>query len=65
MVNLARPLNLQAVAEGVETEEQRALLRGMDCELAQGFYFSKPSTAEDASALLAAGPRLPAPRPSA
>ena len=65
VVNLARTLNLQAVAEGVETEEQRALLRGMDCELAQGFYFSKPSTAEDASALLAAGPRLPAPRPSA
>ena len=64
VVNLARTLRLEAVAEGVETEEQRTLLRGMDCELAQGFYFSEPSTAEAASALLAARPRrLPAPRP--
>ena len=51
-VNLARTLNLQAVAEGVETEQQRALLQGMDCELAQGFYFSKPSNAEATSTLL-------------
>ena len=52
VVNLAHTLNLRAVAEGVETEQQRALLRHMECELAQGFYFSKPSTAEAASALL-------------
>ena len=52
VVNLARTLNLQAVAEGVETEKQRSRLRSMKCELAQGFYFSEPSTAEAASALL-------------
>ena len=52
VVNLARTLNLRAVAEGVETEEQRSRLRSMNCELAQGFYFSEPSTAQDASALL-------------
>ena len=52
VVNLAHTLNLQAIAEGVETEEQRAHLRNMKCELAQGFYFSKPATAEATSALL-------------
>ena len=52
VVNLAHTLNLQAVAEGVETEKQRSRLRSMNCELAQGFYFSEPSTAEAASALL-------------
>jgi EAL domain-containing protein (putative c-di-GMP-specific phosphodiesterase class I) len=33
---------LNAIAEGVETAEQLAQLRELDCELAQGYWFSKP-----------------------
>ena len=38
---LARNLGLRVVAEGVETEEQRARLRALSCEYAQGHLFSK------------------------
>jgi EAL domain-containing protein (putative c-di-GMP-specific phosphodiesterase class I) len=30
------------IAEGVETEQQAALLRSLDCPFAQGFWFSRP-----------------------
>ena len=52
IVTLARKLDLQTVAEGVENEEQLALLRAAGCNLIQGFLFSRPLTALDASALL-------------
>ena len=42
IVNLARNLKLAVVAEGVETEEQLALLRGLACDDYQGFLFSRP-----------------------
>ncbi len=42
MVKLAHALGLQVVAEGVETPEQLELLRSFDCDLAQGFLFSRP-----------------------
>ncbi|MGX4643082.1 bifunctional diguanylate cyclase/phosphodiesterase [Massilia sp. SYSU DXS3249] len=42
IVNLARGLKLKVVAEGVETEAQLAILRGMDCDEYQGFLFSRP-----------------------
>ncbi len=42
VMGLAKWMNLYVVAEGVETEEQLELLRGMDCNLAQGYYFAKP-----------------------
>ena len=35
-------MNLTCVAEGVETEEQLALLEQLGCKLIQGFYYSKP-----------------------
>jgi EAL domain-containing protein (putative c-di-GMP-specific phosphodiesterase class I) len=41
-VTLAHNLGLNAIAEGVETAEQLAQLRELDCELAQGYWFSKP-----------------------
>ncbi|MGH8973575.1 MAG: putative bifunctional diguanylate cyclase/phosphodiesterase [Acidimicrobiia bacterium] len=44
VVGLAQALGLQAVAEGVETPEQAARLRGLGCPLAQGYYWSKPLT---------------------
>ena len=42
VIGLAKWMNLYVIAEGVETREQLELLRGMDCNLAQGYYFSKP-----------------------
>jgi diguanylate cyclase (GGDEF)-like protein/PAS domain S-box-containing protein len=56
VVSLARSLGLEAVAEGVETAEQAALLDGMDCQSAQGFLFARPLTPEALDALLAGDP---------
>lgn len=49
---LAKNLSLDVVAEGVETAEQAQELKRLDCKYAQGFFFSKPLTREDAEALL-------------
>ncbi len=65
ILNLARSLNLNAVAEGIETESQLALLRDIGCRYGQGYYFSKPVGASDAEQLLereAEGARLASPR---
>jgi EAL domain-containing protein (putative c-di-GMP-specific phosphodiesterase class I) len=43
---LGRRLGLSVVAEGVEDEGQLARLRGMGCELGQGFYFARPAPLE-------------------
>lgn len=42
IITLAKALDLHIVAEGVETEEQLALLKEMECETVQGFYFTHP-----------------------
>ena len=42
VVTMARTLHLDVVAEGVETEEQAAVLRGWGCRYAQGYLFAKP-----------------------
>jgi EAL domain-containing protein (putative c-di-GMP-specific phosphodiesterase class I) len=42
VVDLANKLGFQTIAEGVETEEQVALLRDMGVNGLQGYYFSKP-----------------------
>ncbi len=52
ILSLARTLRLKVVAEGVETEEQLAQLQALGCDLVQGYLFSRPLSAEDASALL-------------
>lgn len=46
VLNLANSLNLQVVAEGVETPEQLRLLQALNCPLGQGYLFSKPLSAE-------------------
>ncbi len=56
VVQLARSLQLQSVAEGVETEEQMQLLRRLGCELAQGFGISRPLPAAQAEAWMRALP---------
>ena len=55
IVTLARNLGMAVVAEGVETEEQRAFLRTLDCEHVQGFLFSGPLEPQDAEALIRSG----------
>jgi diguanylate cyclase (GGDEF)-like protein len=52
---MAAALNLEVVAEGVETLTQRRLLVELGCRLAQGFLFSKPLSATDSIKLVACG----------
>ena len=53
ILNLARTLHMEVVAEGIETEEQLAKLVDLGCATGQGFLFSKPVAAELAEQLLA------------
>jgi diguanylate cyclase (GGDEF)-like protein/PAS domain S-box-containing protein len=46
IINLAHSLKLKVVAEGVESEEQAQLLRGLNCDEMQGYLFSKPLSCE-------------------
>lgn len=52
MIDLAYVLDVEAIAEGVETVEQAAQLRNLGCPLAQGYSFSMPLRAEVAGTLL-------------
>ncbi|WP_238010315.1 bifunctional diguanylate cyclase/phosphodiesterase [Dactylosporangium sp. AC04546] len=54
VVELARSMYLQPVAEGVETTGQASVLRELDCGLAQGFLFARPMPADALSAALTA-----------
>ena len=47
VISLAHKLNLQVVAEGVEVEKQVELLRKMSCDMIQGYYYSKPLSADE------------------
>ena len=47
MIRMCDGLGLQPLAEGIETEEQRAFLLEQGCPLGQGYLFSKPVPAED------------------
>ena len=47
ITTLAASLGLSTTAEGVETEQQLAMLRGLGCTEAQGYYFSKPKPAAE------------------
>ena len=52
MVAMGRGMNLNVIAEGVETEAQHARLKQMQCHEIQGFYYSSPLSGQDATALL-------------
>jgi EAL domain-containing protein (putative c-di-GMP-specific phosphodiesterase class I)/PleD family two-component response regulator len=52
MMGIAHSLDMNVVAEGVETEEQLNHLREMGCQYGQGYLFSKPVPAEEALAIL-------------
>jgi EAL domain-containing protein (putative c-di-GMP-specific phosphodiesterase class I) len=46
-IAMAHSLGLLVVAEGVEMREQLILLDGLGCDLAQGYYFSRPIPAKE------------------
>ncbi|MGY6529752.1 MAG: EAL domain-containing protein [Cyanobacterium sp.] len=52
VVILGRGMNLQVVAEGIETSQQLKLLVDLNCTTMQGYYFSKPMNARDATSFL-------------
>lgn len=52
IIGLARSLQLKVVAEGIETTEQLACLLMLGCQYGQGYLFSKPVPAEEATKLL-------------
>ena len=53
---MANNLKLDVVAEGVETVQQVLLLKKLQCKYGQGYYFSRPLSAEGTTALLAGDP---------
>jgi diguanylate cyclase (GGDEF)-like protein/PAS domain S-box-containing protein len=53
IIILAHALNMDVVAEGVETQQQVVMLKQLGCEFAQGYFFSRPLTATAAEQLIA------------
>ncbi len=54
-IGLARELNIDVIAEGVETQVQRDLLKDWGCGEVQGYLFARPLTAQEAEAALRDG----------
>src|SRR5215510_383623 len=61
LTDMALQLGLQVVAEGIENEQQLALLRSLRCHAAQGYLFAKPLDEGKATEILSTGlaPRVP------
>lgn len=55
IISMARSMKMRVVAEGVETQEERAFLQANECDEAQGYYFSRPVVAEQFAQLLKTG----------
>jgi len=56
IISMAKNMELGVVGEGVETDEQMAMLCLKGCDLLQGFLYSRPVSADRAKFLLQAGP---------
>ncbi len=54
ITSLAHTLGMEVIAEGIETEQQLAVLQAIACDFGQGYLFAKPLLAEEAFALLPA-----------
>lgn len=59
LINMAHGLNMKVMAEGVENESQLALLVASHCDQIQGYYFSRPVTADAIAEMLREDKRLP------
>ncbi len=57
MIGIANSMGMSAIAEGVETQEQLAQLRSLNCNFAQGYLFSKPIKQQLALELLTSAPQ--------
>lgn len=57
VVGLGRRLGMEVVAEGIETEAQVDYLRRQGCPSGQGYLFGRPVPADEAEAMMRAGPR--------
>jgi len=55
IVALAKTLHIQVIAEGIETKQQLDQIVAMGCESAQGYYFARPVSAEEAGGFLIKG----------
>jgi diguanylate cyclase (GGDEF)-like protein len=64
IVSLGRALNLTVIAEGVESESEAAFLRSLQCDQFQGYLFSRPLPAEEASRFLRDASRRGQPAPA-
>jgi diguanylate cyclase (GGDEF)-like protein/PAS domain S-box-containing protein len=56
IISMARSLGLKVVAEGVETQAQLEFLEALQCDVFQGYYFSRPLGAEEVRALSLSAP---------
>ncbi len=59
MIEMGQNLGYEIIAEGVETSEQLDILKSLNCEVVQGYLFSKPVTADQISAVLIKTPFYP------
>jgi diguanylate cyclase (GGDEF)-like protein len=56
IIELGHSLNMQVTAEGIEREQERDLLKGLDCDQAQGYLIARPMALQAARAYVAALP---------
>jgi EAL domain-containing protein (putative c-di-GMP-specific phosphodiesterase class I) len=52
IIEIGKSMDIEVVAEGVETMEHARILRDMGCDILQGYAFAKPLSAKDLEALL-------------
>jgi diguanylate cyclase (GGDEF)-like protein len=56
LIEMGKRMHLTVVAEGVETAEQLAILRSLDCDVAQGFFMAHPLSATETTELMRGDP---------
>jgi diguanylate cyclase (GGDEF)-like protein/PAS domain S-box-containing protein len=55
VISMGRSLKLRVIAEGVETQEELTFLQALQCDEAQGYYFSRPVVADQFAEMLKSG----------
>jgi EAL domain-containing protein (putative c-di-GMP-specific phosphodiesterase class I) len=63
IIGMAKNLNLRVIAEGVENEAQLSFLRSHQCDEIQGYYFSRPVSADEVAEMLRGNKNEFAPSP--
>ena len=56
IINIAHAMGMHVIAEGIETQQQLAQLKALQCDFGQGYLFAHPLPAQEAIALVAAAP---------